>query len=117
MIEAELKQSQMFFYWRALPVKSPIQIPEYDVLLSVKRVSLIEPLRMYQYFLNLVHVAFQNAESRFAASYEPGRGACLVVLATPAQQRAANESEQSCEVSMRLEFVAVDGEDNPSNGF
>jgi hypothetical protein len=40
-----------------------------------------------------------------------------VELATPAQQRAANESEQSCEVSMRLEFVAVDGEDSPSNGF
>lgn len=72
---------------------------------------------MYHYSSNFVHVPFENAEIGTAASYEPGRGAGLVVLATLAQKRAANESEQSSEVSMRLEFVEVDREDSPSNGF
>jgi hypothetical protein len=117
MIEVELKQFRMFFYWQALPVRCPIQMPGYDALLSVKRVSLIERLKMHQYSSNFVHVPFENAEIETAASYEPGRGAGLVVLATLAQQRAANESEQSSEVSMRLEFVEVDGEDSPSNRF
>jgi hypothetical protein len=117
MIEVELKKFRMFFYWQALPVRCPIQMPGYDALLSVKRVFLIERLRMYQYSSNFVHVPFENAEIETAASYEPDPGAGLVVLATLAQQRAANESEQSPEVSRRLEFVEVDSEDSPSNGF
>jgi hypothetical protein len=52
----------MFFYWRALPVRCPNQMPGYAALPFVKCVSVFERLKMYQYFSNFVHIPFEIAE-------------------------------------------------------